>query len=63
MSRSPQNSSPTRRDSFLVKVLDLEGELDKLLGVCTSGFVVARIDDSLEDEEKEMALNRKKGLK
>ena len=36
--------------------------LDRFSGVRTSGFVVAHIDNSSEEEEEEMALNRKKGL-
>ncbi|KAK9996856.1 hypothetical protein SO802_021542 [Lithocarpus litseifolius] len=34
-----------------------------LIGVRTSGLVIALIDDSSEEEEEEMALNRRKGLK
>nr|POF26706.1 hypothetical protein CFP56_60856 [Quercus suber] len=47
---------------LVVQVLDLEDELDRFLGVLTLRLVIARMDDNLEDE-KEMALNRKKGLK
>ena len=46
----------------MVQVLDSEDEPDRFLGVHTSSLVIARIDDSFEEEE-EMALNRKKGLK
>ena len=47
----------------MIQVLDLEDELDRFSSVCTSGLIVARIDNSSEEEEEEMALNRKKGLR
>ena len=47
----------------VVQVSDSEDKLDKSSGVHTPRFIVARVDDSLEEEkEEEMALNRKKGL-
>ena len=46
----------------MVHVSDLENEPDKFSGVRTSSLVIARLYDSSEEEE-EMALNRKKGLK
>ena len=47
---------------MVFQISDLEDEPDRFLGVRTLGLVIARIDDSSEDEE-EMALNKKKGLK
>ena len=46
----------------LVKILDLKGELDKSSIVRSPRLIVAWVDSSFEEEE-EMALNRKKGLK
>ena len=43
--------------------LELKNELDRFSGVCTSSLVVAHIDNSTEEEEEEMALNRKNGLR
>ena len=40
----------------------MEDELDKSSDIRTPRFIVAQVDDSLEEEEEEMALNRKKGL-
>ena len=42
--------------------LELKNELDRFSGIRTSSLVVAHIDNSSEEEEEEMALNRKKGL-
>lgn len=47
----------------VVQVSDSEDELDRFLGVRTFGLVIARIDISSEEEDEEMALNRKKGLR
>ena len=47
----------------MVQVSNFEEELDRVSGVCPSGLVIVRIDDSLKDEEEEMALNQRKGLK
>ena len=46
-----------------VEILDTEGELNRTLGVCTPCLILAQIDDSSEEEEKEMSLNPGKGLK
>ena len=46
----------------MIQVLDSEDEPDRLLGVCTSGLVIARGGNSSEEEENEMTLNKKKGL-
>ena len=43
--------------------LELKNELDRFSGVCTSSLVVAHIDNSTGEEEEEMALNRKNGLR
>ena len=50
------------REDSVIKFLDSKGELDRISGVCTFGLIVACIDDSLEEEEVEMALSRKRGL-
>lgn len=47
----------------MIQVLDSENELDKSSNVCTPRFIVAQVDNSSEEEEEEMALNRKKGLR
>ena len=47
----------------MIQVLDLEDELDRFSSVRTSGLIVVRIDNSSKEEEEEMALNRKKGLR
>jgi len=47
---------------LVVQVSISKDELERFSGVRTPGLVIARIDDSSEDEE-EMILNRKKGLK
>ena len=46
----------------VIQVSDLEGELDKSSVVRSPKFIVAQVDNSLEEEE-EMALNKRKGLK
>ena len=46
----------------MIQVSDSEDEPDKFLGVHAPGLVIARIDNSLEEEEEEMSLNRKRGL-
>ena len=46
----------------LVKISNLKGELDKSSIVRSLRLIVAWVDSSFEEEE-EMALNRKKGLK
>ena len=51
------------QEDSVIKFLDSKGELDRVSSVCTFGLVVACIDDSLEDEEEEMALSRKRGLR
>ena len=41
--------------------LELKNELDRFSSVRTSSLVIAHIDNSSEEEEEEMALNRKNG--
>ena len=48
---------------LVVQVLDLKDELDRSLGVRPSKFIVARVDSSLEEEEEEMPLDKKRGLR
>ena len=48
---------------LVVQVLDLEDELDRSLGVRPSKFIVAHVDSSLEEEEEEMPLDKKRGLR
>ena len=47
----------------VIHISDPEDEFDKTSSVHTLGFVVAKIDDSSEVEEEEMALNPRKCLK
>ena len=48
----------------MIKVSNSREELDKSSIVCPSGLIVARIDDSSEEEGDEMSLdNKKKGLR
>lgn len=47
----------------VVEVLDFEDELDRVSGVRPYSLVIARLDDSSEDKEEEMALNQRKGLR
>lgn len=42
----------------MILISDLEEEFDRFLGIHTSRFIVARVDDSSE-EEGEMSLQRK----
>ena len=47
-----------------IQVSDIEDEPNRLSGVCTPSLVIAHIDNSFEEEEEEeMALNKKKGLR
>ena len=47
----------------MIQVLDSEDELDRSSSVRTPRLIISWVDDSLEEEEEEeMALNRKKGL-
>ena len=46
----------------MIQVSDSEDKLDRSSNVRTSRFIVARVDNSLEEEEEEMAMNRKRGL-
>ena len=46
----------------MIQVSDSEDEPDRFLGVHALGLVIARIDNSSEEEEEEMSLNRKRGL-
>jgi len=47
----------------VVEVPDSEDKLDRVFGVHPSGLVITRPDKSSEDEEEEMALNQRKGLR
>lgn len=47
----------------MIQVSNSENELDKFFNVRTPRFIVAQVDNNLEEEEEEMALNRKKGLR
>ena len=47
----------------MIQVLDLEDKLERSSGVRTSGIIVARIDNSSEEEKEEMSLNRKRDLR
>ena len=47
----------------VVQVPDSEDEFDRVSGIRLSGQVIAHIDDSSEDEEEQMSLNPRKGLK
>ena len=46
----------------MIQVSESEDEPDRFLGVHALGLVIARIDNSSEEEEEEMSLNRKRGL-
>ena len=46
----------------MIQVSDSEDEPDRFLGVHALGLVIARIDNSSEEEKEEMSLNRKRGL-
>ena len=46
----------------VILLLDLEDEPNRSSGVRAPRFVVARIDNSSEEEEDGMSLNRKRGL-
>ena len=46
----------------MIQVLDSEDEPDRLLGVYTSSLVITCGGNSSEEEENEMALNKKKSL-
>ena len=47
----------------VIHVLDAEDKFNRFSGVHTSSLVVGRVVDSSEEEEEEMALNLRKGLK
>ena len=47
----------------VIHVLDAEDKFDRFSGVHTLGLVVAHVVDSSEEEEEEMALNPRKGLR
>lgn len=47
----------------MVQVSNFEDKLDRVSGVCPSGLVITRIDNNSKEEEEEMALNQRKGLK
>ena len=46
----------------MIQVLDSEDEPNRFLGVRAIGLIIARIDNSSEEEKEEMSLNRKRGL-
>ena len=50
------------QEEHVIQVSDSEGELNKSPILRSPKFIIARVDDSFEEEE-EMALNRKKGRK
>ena len=45
-----------------VEISDSEGELDKAFAACSPKLIVTRVDPNSEDDE-EMDLNLKRGLK
>ena len=47
----------------MVEVPNSKDKLDKVSGVRPSSLVITRPDNSSEDEEEEMALNQRKGLR
>ena len=47
----------------IIQVLDLEDELDRSSNIYTPRFIVAQVDNNSKEEEEEMALNKKKGLR
>ena len=47
----------------MIQVSDLEDEPNRFSSTHTSDLIVTHIDNSFEEEEEEMALNRKKGLR
>ena len=46
----------------IIHILDPEDEFDRISGVRTPGFILAKIDDSSEKDKEEMALNPRKDL-
>ena len=53
-----------KQGELMIQVSDLGEELDKSLSVYASGFTVVRVANNLdEEEEEEMPLERKKGLR
>lgn len=46
----------------VIQVSDSKGELDRSFVVRSPKFIVARVDDSFEEQE-EIAMNKKKGLR
>ena len=47
----------------MIQVSDSEDELDRFSSVRSSGFIFTRITSSLEEEEEEMLLERKRSLR
>ena len=47
----------------VIHISNPEDEFDRILGVCTPGLILLKLDDSSEEEEEEMSLNSRKGLK
>ena len=52
-----------KQEEQVVQVPNSEDELDKVSGLHPSGLVIACIDDNSKDEEEEISLNPRKGLK
>ena len=48
---------------LVIPILDAEDEFDRFSSVRTLGLVVAHVVNSSEEEEEEMALNPRKGLR
>ena len=47
----------------VIHISDPEDKFDRISGVHTPGLILAEIDDSSKEEEEEMSLNSRKGLK
>ena len=54
--------SHEEQGKLVIQLSDLEDETNRSSGVRAPGFVVARIDNSSEEEEDGMSPNRKRGL-
>ena len=52
-----------KQEDLVIHISDTEEEFNRFSGVHTSDLMVAKIDNSSEEEEEEMALNSRKGLK
>ena len=49
--------------AYPIEISDIEGELDRTLGIRTPGLIFAKIDNNFKEEEEGMSLNPRKGLK